>query len=204
MTADLLNRTGLILGLISGLLLTHEVIKLIPIDWLEGIAEKYLNNFESWLKFPLKFGPPSWKRIFSEEQRDAIEPITAILGLIHSIIWISTLAIGLIFGSKFFILLSLTIIIATTLRQLRTLYAKGYHLNVINFILAFFFGLLLLITLAPGVSLIRVIVLILRALINRVRKFFSTHKVLENLLIIFAIVTFILSNILQFIATFYD
>ena len=179
--ANCLNRIGLILGLISGLLLTPEVVNRIPVDRLEQALENWLNKFEIWLKFPLRFHPPSWKIIFSEKQREAIEPITAISGLIFSIIWIGTLISGIVLSSRFFVLLSLMTLVIITLRQLRVFYAKGFPLNAANFIKHFFFGFILLSTITPILSLVRVVLITLRALAKWVRRLFNTHEVLKFL-----------------------
>ena len=202
--ADCLNRIGLILGLISGLLLTPEVVNRIPVDRLEQALENWLSKLEIWLKFPLRFHPLSWKIIFSEKQREAIEPITAISGLIFSIIWISTLVSGIVLSSRFFVILSLMTLVIITLRQLRVFHTKGFPLNAANFTKYFFIGFILLSTITPILSLVRVILMILRALAKRVRKLFNTHEVLRVSLTTFAILTFIISNLLQLIATYFE
>jgi len=105
MTANHLNQLGLFLGLISGLLLIPEVFRLIPFEYLSERIDKLLNNFEAKAKFPIRFHPPSWKITFSEEQREKyIEPITAVLGLVFSIIWVATVMFGFVTSSKFFII----------------------------------------------------------------------------------------------------
>ena len=118
MTANHLNQLGLFLGLISGLLLIPEVFRLIPFEYLSERIDKLLNNFEATTKFPIRFHPPSWKIFFSAEQREKyIEPITAVSGLIFSIIWVASVTFGLVASSRFFIIVGFIPPSYTTIRR---------------------------------------------------------------------------------------
>lgn len=119
MSANCLDRIGLILGLLSGLLLIPEVFKLLQVELFQKAIEKQLDKFETWSKFPLRFQPPSWKKSYSQAQREALEPITAISALIFSIVWIGTLVTGIIYSSRFLVILSFIMLMAATLRQIR-------------------------------------------------------------------------------------
>jgi hypothetical protein len=114
-TGNLLDQIGLILGFISGLLLIPEVFNLLPIEKLETSIESQLSNFENWAtRFPLRFTPPSWRYLYTEEQRTTvIEPKTAIRTLIFSIVWIAILVLGIRISSKTLIGLSVFIVIIT-------------------------------------------------------------------------------------------
>lgn len=68
--------------------------------------------------------------------------------------------------------------------------------------LYFIYGLLIMVILTPPGALVRVAMIILRTISNKVRGLFSTHNRLRDSLIVLAILGFIASNILQFIATF--
>jgi len=203
MTPNQLNQLGLFLGLISGLLLIPEIFKLIPFDYLEERIDAGLNDLEAKTKFPIKFHPPSWKILFSEEQREKyIEPITAVSGLIFSVIWVGTIMFGLFINSNFFILLGLIPPFYTTVQKIVDFRNNVPGAKRHNIFVVFVFSLLLMIFLSPFSSFFRVVFLILRFFVNSIKKYFSKHMVLQKLLIIFAIVAFIFSNILQLIATF--
>ena len=204
MTANLLNQIGLALGLFSGLLLIPEVLNLIPIERLEKSIRKYLEGLENWAKFPLRFHPPYWKRTFTEEQRDFIEPITAISAFVFSFTWVATLVTGLVFSSRFFIILSLIILAAGAFRSMGSYPAQVLRSSGRNILLIFLFALFLIAIVTPPVSVIRVLLLFFRAIVVRVKRRFSKNDTLRNLLIALAVVAFILSNVLQFAATFYE
>ena len=89
-TAKLLDQIGLLLGFISGFLLIPEIINFLPLTKLQKSIELLLRKFENWTRFPLRFSPPSWKHKYTEEQREAIEPITAIRTFIFSIVQLSS------------------------------------------------------------------------------------------------------------------
>lgn len=201
MTSNLLNQIGIVLSLLSGLLLTPEIFNLIPVQQFDNKINDAFTRFEMWTKFPLNFHPPSWKRTLSYAQREAIEPITSVLGLIFSLIWISTLFFGIYFKLWVFIVLSLITISLTVLSHLRTLSLKGYKINVLNFIFYFLFAFLILTLVSPGGSILRIGMLIVRRLSLGIKRLFVKYGGLRNLLIAFAIIAFILSNLLQFIAT---
>lgn len=203
MTANLLNRIGLALGLLSGLLLIPEVLNLIPIERLEKSIRKYLDGLENWAKFPLKFHPPYWKRSLTEEQRNFIEPITAISALVFSFTWIATFITGLVLSSRFFMILSLMILAAGVFRSMGSYPAQVLRSSGRNIFLIFLFALFLIAIATPPVSVIRVLLLSFRAIVVRVKRRFSKNDALRNLLITLAVVAFILSNVLQFFATFY-
>jgi len=86
-TSKLLDQIGLLLGFISGLLLIPEVINFLPLLKMQKSIENRLYSFDNWAKrFPQKFYPPSWKHKFTEEQRESIEPKTAIRTFIFSFV----------------------------------------------------------------------------------------------------------------------
>ena len=200
-TAKLLDQIGLLLGFISGLLLIPEIINFLPLMKFQKSIEGQLYKFENWARFPLRFSPPSWKYEFTEEQREAIEPITAIRTLIFSIIWIVLLVIGTLFSSKLLIVLSVGILIVVTLGNLGKHLPLWPHFCALKLIFIFITLLFILAILTPPISLLRVIMLILRSIVTRVNSFFSIHDILRTFLTMLAIVLFIISNILQFIAT---
>ena len=199
MTAKCLDQIGLVLGFISGLLLIPEIINVIA--RLEKPIEKQLNKFELWTKFPLRFSPPSWKYKYTDAQREAIEPLTAIRSLIFSVAWIALLVIGILLPSTVFVLLSQIILIAVVIGNMRKHIPLLPRVSVWKKIYIFFGGYFLIALLTPIVSLIRVIFLILQVIVTTVNNFFSKHDVLRNMFLIVAIIFFILSNILQFWAT---
>jgi hypothetical protein len=204
MTASLLNQIGLALGLFSGLLLIPEILNLIPIEQLEKSIRKSLDDLENWSKFPLKLHPTYWKRTFTQEQRVFIELITAISSFIFSLTWIATLITGLLFSSKFFLVLSLITLMAGVLRSMGSYPAYVLRSSGRNILLIFLFALLIITILTPLGSLIRVVLLILRATVIRVKSRFAKSDALRNLLIALAIIAFIVSNVLQFAAAFYE
>lgn len=205
MTSNQLNQLGLFLGLISGLLLIPEIFKLIPFDYLEKRIDAGLNDLEAKTKFPMRFHPPSWKIFFSNEQREKyIEPITAISGLIFSFIWVGAIVFGFLINSKFFMLLGLIPPLYTTVQIIIDFKNNVPGAKRHNIFIVFVFSLSLMIFLSPFSSLFRVMFLILRFFVNRVKNYFLRHMALQNLMTILAIIAFIVSNILQFIATFYE
>lgn len=175
MSAEELNRLGLYLGLISGLLLIPEVLNLIPINQMEKVVEKLLAVLENWSSLPQRFHPQSWKQAFSEEGRQKyIEPITAILGLLSSATWIITIGVGIYASSKFFTLLGLILPVYMTIERCVQFLARGLPISR----LPAFFLLTLILTLivAPPISLIRVIILIFRAIVCQPKSYLRATK----------------------------
>jgi hypothetical protein len=203
MTPNLLNRIGLALGLLSGLLLIPEVLNLIPIERFEMSIRKNLDFLGSWAKFPLRFHPPYWKRTFTPEQRDIIEPITAVSAFVFSFTWVMILVMGLRLSSKFFIFLSLIILLVGVFRSMGSYPAQVLRSSGRNTLLVFFFALSLIAIVTPPISLIRIFLIILQAIVTKVKQQFSKGDVLRKLLIALAVIIYIVSNILQFVATFY-
>jgi hypothetical protein len=200
-TAKLLDQIGSLLGFISGLLLIPEIINFLPLIKFQKTIAHLLHIFENWTRFPLRFSPPSWKYKYTEEQREAIEPITAIVTFIFSISWMAILVIGLLFSSKILIILSFDILIITAARNIRRINYLWPHLSVLTLISMFIVALFMLAIITPPVSLLRVVMLILRSVITSIHRFFSIHDVLRTSLTLLAIILFVISNILQFIAT---
>ena len=201
MTPDELNRTGLWLGLISGLLLIPEVFNLIPIDQLQNLLTKLLGKLETLSGFPVTLHPKSWQRFFSKEGRQKyIEPITAVLGLLSTSTWIITIAVGVYTSSIFLILLGLVLPVYVSVE--RTLQFFSGRLSITNFIVSFLFSILLSLFIAPLISLVRVIILILRFMILSAKRLFIRNKVLRTIFTVIAITLFIISNILQLLATY--
>lgn len=200
-TAKLLDQIGLVLGFVSGVLFIPEIFNLIPLAKLEKSIEKQLGMLENWATFPLKFSPPSWKYKFADEDRMEIERITAVRSLIFSIVWITILLMGILFSSKLLIFLCFLILITVVIGNIRKHFPSFYLVSGTQKILVFFSSLFLLVLITPLISLIRVVMLILRAVIAKVNNYYSTHEVLRSSLTLFAILAFIISNIFQFIAT---
>jgi hypothetical protein len=189
MTPDELNRTGLWLGLISGLLLIPEVFNLLPIDQLQNFLTKLLGKLEILSGFPVSLHPKSWQRFFSKEGRQKyIEPITAILGLLSTLTWVITIAIGVYTSSIFFILLGLFLPIYVSFE--RTIQNFNGNLSITRFIISFLLSMTLSLVIAPFTSLFRVIILILRLFILSMKKIFTRDKVLRTIFTIIAIVLF--------------
>ena len=205
MTSTQLDQLGLILGLISGLLLIPQIFELIPFEHLEKRIGLWLTSLESKTKLPIRFHPPSWKIFFSEEQREKyIEPITAFLGLVFSIVWIGTIVFGIVMNSKFFILIGLMMPLSTTIQKVMDFRNNMPGAKRYNIFILFVPSLLLMVFLSPFSSLFRVIFLILRYIVTSIKNYFLKHMALRNLMTVFAIIAFIASNILQFIATLYE
>lgn len=204
MTSNLLNQIGLVLGLFSGLLLIPEVLNLIPIERFELSIRKSLDGLGNWAKFPLKFHPPYWKRAFTPDQRDIIEPITAISTFVFSFTWITILVMGLLLSSKFFIFLGSIILLVGVIRSMGSYPAQVLRSSGRNTLLVFLFALSLIAIVTPPISVIRVFLIFLRAIVSKVKLRFAKDNALRSLLIAIAVIAFILSNILQFVATFYE
>lgn len=200
-TAKLLDQIGLLLGFISGFLLIPEIINFLPLMKLQSSIEHGLHRFENFSRFPLNYSPPSWKTRYTEEQREAIEPFTSIVTFIFTIAWMAMLVIGILFSSNIPIILSFGLLIVVTFRNVRRIYFLWPHLSVLTLISMFIVGLFMLAIITPPVSLVRVVLLILRSIITRVYSFFSIHDILRTSLTLLAIILFIISNILQFLAT---
>jgi hypothetical protein len=206
MNAKQLNLIGLVLGLISGLLLIPELFNLIPLNKIEEAIEKGFDKFVSWTKISNKLHPLSWKILFSESEREErIEPITAFGGLIYSVLWISTVIFGIIIGSEFFIIFGFLVPFISALHRILTLKENakitGIRVGIIKLLIFFIVALITTITITGPISLVRVFLLILRKSFSWGEKFFSSHDVLRASLTILAILSFIISNILQIIAT---
>lgn len=205
MNPNRLNQLGLFLGLVSGLLLIPEIFRLIPFEYLEKRIGLWLNNLEVKAKLPIEFHPPSWKRFFSEEQREKyIEPITAISGFIFSVIWVGTVIFGLAISSKFFILVGFLSPLYATIQKIIIFRERVPEIKRKNFVVVFIFSFAIMIFVSPFASLFRVSFLALRFFVNSIKRYFSKHMALQNLFTIFAIIAFIISNVLQLIATFLE
>jgi hypothetical protein len=201
MVAKLLDQIGLMLGFISGILLIPEVINFFPLEKFQKSIENGLIRFENWARFPLGFGPPSWKK-FRDEEREAIERKTAIRTLIFSLTWMAILARGIVTSSTFLIGLVIGILMVIALGHIVVYLPLWQRLSPVKFVIAFiglFFGLMVV---TPLFSLVRVVMLILRSIVSRMHSFFAVHDILRTSLTVLAIILFIISNILQFIATF--
>jgi hypothetical protein len=196
-----LDRMGLILGFISGLLLIPEVFNRIPAERIERWLERQLDRTEQLARFPTRFSPPSWKTRLTPEQREASELPTAVASLIFSMVWIALLVIGLRLQIKFLVILVIAIVGLTAIRKVSRIHALSPRIGPIEGIAMVLTALAILIVGTPIISLIRVIMLIVRSAVGRMHRFSTTHDVLRNALTIFAIVAFILSNVLQFLAT---
>ena len=77
--------------------------------------------------------------------------------------------------------------------------AKNY-----NFFVVLVFSFVLMIFGSPFTSLFRVVFLVLRYFVNLVKEYFAKHMALQSLMTTFAIIAFIISNILQLIATYIE
>lgn len=201
-TAKLLDQIGLVLGFISGFLLIPEVINFLPLTKVQTSIEGRLSAFDRWAKrFPQKFYPPSWKYKFTEKEREALEPKTAIRTFIFSIVWMAILIRGILISSTFLILVSLGILMLVAIGNMVV------HLTLWRFIspaklAIIFIGMLLILAVAtPLISLVRVIMLLLHPIVSWVHNFFSVREMLRTSLTLLAIIFFILSNVLQFLAT---
>ena len=204
MTANHLNQFGLLLGLISGLLLIPEVFRLIPFESLNERIDKLLSNFDAKTKFPMIFHPPSWKMFFSAEQREKyIEPITAISGLVFSVIWVGTVMFGLITASRFFMIFGFIpplYVIFRNLIEFRNNLRETKRYNLVGLLVIS----LIMMLFSPAISLLRVVFLILRYFVSKMKQYFAKHMAIQNLMTTFAIIAFIISNILQLIATYIE
>jgi len=201
MTPDEMNRIGLWLGLVSGLMLIPEVINLIPIDRLERAIERLLSTLENFSNIPQKLHPPSWQQTFSEEGRKKyIEPLTAILGFVSSITWIATIAIGAYTSSNFFVILGFILPAYIAIERILQIY--GFRLSITRFIVLFLYSLIFTLIVAPPISLIRILLLMFRAIILRLKNVFVGREVLRAAITLIAILLFIASNILQLLATY--
>ena len=136
-TAKLLDQIGLFLGFISGLLLIPEIINFLPLMKFQKSMESQLHKIEDWARFPLKFSPPSWKYMFTAEQREAIEPITAIRTLIFSMVWIAMLVMGTLFSSRFLIVFSFGILIVVALGNIEKHLPLWRRLSVLQLVFIF-------------------------------------------------------------------
>lgn len=201
-TAKLLDQIGLVLGFISGILLIPEIINFLPLTKIQTSIEGGLFGFDRWArKFPQRFYPPSWENKFTEKERDAIEPKTAIRTFIFSIVWIFILISGLINSSALLIIVGFGFLLLVTLGNMVV------HLTLWRFIspaklVMIFIGMFVILALAtPLISLIRVLLLLLRPIVSWIHSFFSVREILRTSLTALAIILFILSNILQFVAT---
>lgn len=201
LTAKYLDQAGLILGFVSGMLLIPEVFKMIPAEKFERWLERQLHRTERFAGSPTKFSPPSWKVLLTQEQREAVEFPTACASFILSIVWIALLVIGLQLRLKILILLAVGIVVITAFSVVARGQAVWRGANAIQLLLMFLSAVALLAVGTPIVSLIRLLMLILRAIVGRIHRFSTTHDVLRSTLTIFAIFAFILSNVLQFLAT---
>ena len=202
-TANVLDQIGLILGFISGLLLIPEVFNLLPTEKLEISIESQLSSFENWAtRFPLRFTPSSWRYLYTEEQRTTvIEPKTAIRTLIFSIVWIVILVLGIRTSSQTLIGLSVFIVTITAFGGVIRIHSLWPKLSVMTLVLMFIVSVLLLVFGTPLISVIRVILLVLRRIAATMSNYFSKKDVLRWGLTLLAIIAFIASNVLQFIAT---
>lgn len=201
-TAKMLDQIGLSLGFISGFLLIPEIINFLPLTKVQKSIEGRLYAFDSWAKrFPQKFYPPSWKYKFTEEEREAREPKTAIRTLIFSIVWMAILARGILLSSTFLILLGSGILLVVTLGNMVVHLTLWRFLSPVRLVIIFIGMLFILAAFTPLISLARVILLILRSIGSWVQSFFSVHDILRTVLTLLAIILFIISNILQFVAT---
>lgn len=72
MTPDEMNRIGLWLGFISGLLLVPEVVNMIPSERFENAIRGILNSFERFSNLPQQFHPLLWQILYTEEARKNI------------------------------------------------------------------------------------------------------------------------------------
>src|SRR6185503_17651999 len=201
-TLKLLDQIGLLLGFISGLLLIPEVINFLPLLKMQKSIENRLYSFDNWAKrFPQKFYPPSWKHKFTEEQRESIEPKTAIRTFMFSFVWISMLLWGISSSSPILVVLSLSIVTVVALGNMFTHLTFWRFINPMKLIIIFTVMLVILTVFTPLISLARIVLLIARIIVLRVRNFFSLHDILRTLLTLLAIILFIISNILQFVAS---
>jgi hypothetical protein len=202
-TAKLLDQIGLVLGFVSGGLLIPEVINLLPLTKIQNSIEGWLAAFENWAKrFPRRFYPPSWKMKYTEDEREGRESITAIRTLIFSIVWMTILARGILLSSTFLILLGLGIPFLITLGNMVVHLTLWRWIKPVALVIIFISFFLILIFVTPLLSLVRVVLLFLRPIVSWVHRFFSVRQILRTSLIALAIIFFILSNILQFVATF--
>ncbi len=200
-----LNRIGLILNTISGLLLIPEVLSKFPLDRIENSIEVMLNNISKLFTSPILIHPKSWQRIYSEEQRaNVIEPLTAFPTLLFSTVWITVLLGGIVSQSRFLILFACLLPSYVSLLNIQrnwkmpNLQVKNWRIKVILTAIVSIF------LLAGPFSLIRVLLFLLKKVVHRIQQFFASHNVVRSSILFFAISMFILSNILQLWATFLE
>ena len=201
MTPERLDQVGLVLGLISGLLLIPEVFNLIPVERLQAALEARLRRLAVWTQFPLRYGPPSWKVIYTSEERAALEPTSAIRSLLFSLVWITLLLLGIRLYMDALVVLVVVILVAVTLGNVLRHKARLPRLGAIKVILLFATLIFMLAAVTPLVSLLRVVLLLLRALAIKFQGAASRHGTMRRLLTVLAVAAFIVSNVLQLVAT---
>lgn len=196
-----MNRIGLWLGFISGLLLIPEVVNMIPSERFENAIRDILSSFERFSNLPQQFHPLLWQILYTEEARKKyIEPVTAVLGLLASTTWTSTVIVGLITSSRFFLALGLLLPIYIAIE--RIIQKHGFSLPIYRFLILFFTSILFSLALAPLTSFARVLLLLLRTIVIGFQRIFSRHAVIRSLVTLIAILLFVASNIFQLLAAY--
>lgn len=203
MTGLCLDRIGLILNLLSGILLVPEILDRLPIGQIQAAIDGSLESLEGWLRFPLRFHPIAWRLLLSERQRERLEAPMAIFNLGFSIIWMGTLLTGVLLASKFFVALGLAILVGVALMNWRSRILSRPQLGLLRIFGFFFVTILVIATLAPLLSLVRVLIIPLRKPMRRLRENFLAHPIQRQSLLAIAIFAFVLGNVFQYIATFY-
>ena len=219
-TAKLLDQIGLLLGLFSGLLLIPEVLNFVKIERLSKIVERQLDKFGVWL---IGFA-------LSKSSNDLTEPDIPIMPdipkhdlpstpdmpnlpdiLIYfvkyafalayygipTIISITLLVIGIVYSSKLIIVLGILIPLGQLYIDLEKRLiqkSRSSTSKVIVESLKHFFRT------SIGAAPILLLIVFWWSVIW-INVFFTKHGGLRISLTVFAIVLFIISNILQFIAT---
>lgn len=201
-TAKLLDQIGLVFGFVSGILLIPEFVNFLSLSKVQKSIEGRLAVFDSWARrFPQRFYPLSWRYKFTDEERQAREPKTAIRTLIFSIVWMTILARGIFTSSTLLIVLGLSILIFIALGNMVLHLTLWRSISPIGLVMIFIGMLFILAVFTPLISLARVILLVFRPIGSRMQSFFSVHDILRTFLTMLAIILFILSNTLQFVAT---
>src|SRR5687768_13423534 len=180
-SAKLLDQIGLVLGFISGFLLIPEIINFLPLTKVQASIEGRLSAFDRWAKrFPQRFYPPSWKYKFTEREREALEPKTAIRTFIFSIAWMAILIRGILISSTLLILVSLGILMLVALGNMAVHLTLWRFISPLKLVIIFIGMLLLLAVATPLISLVRVVMLLLRPVVSGLHNFFSVRETLRT------------------------
>ena len=222
-TPKLLDQLGLLLGLFSSLLLIPEVLNFIKIERLEKITQGQLDKLVVWLigfalsKSSIDLTGPNIpglpnmsdiSKLHLPNNPELPNLPDIILNFFRywyalayyggpSIISITLLVIGIVFSSKVIVILSLLILLIRLCIDLQEGLAQKSRSSTRQVIvgsLSHFFRTTIL-----AVPILLLIVF--WWIVMQVSIFFSRHGALRISLTVFAIILFILSNILQFIAT---